>query len=251
MQFVSAESVMRDTLTKRRKKMKNQKERSEESIAISIGSYYPTHVPRDLWLVQIVEWLEEPGRCGVDQTDEGGVRYVRHCLSLTGPRKRGSTTARGLDFLPINSRLRDVTNHYRGLELAQEGCSYYELTIPKEFREEMQARIGVIKLRDLLELESSGRANVGPLVELRDAGTHGIDIVFQCHEDHASNFFEETDILTFITGPKPEEMWSSNNDMTQDHEEILYTWHPGPVMSRGTNELTMDSMIKLEVMKND
>lgn len=195
----------------------------------------------------VVERLRE-GRCPAAKLGrQVDTAYTNHCRSLFGPRKRGSTTARGLEFLPTNLPLEDVTNAVEQQGLHQPGCSYFKAVIANVFREDFKARIGVISLRELMELHSD-EVHQNPLVELRDAGSHGIDLVFQMHADHASDFMEDTDHLTFIFGPKPEEMWDDDDDMTQDHETILYTWHPGPVMSRGSNELTMDSMIKLEVM---
>ena len=244
----SEKSVNLDTLDTRREDMKKKEEKKAIEVAVvNLESGYESpHTEHVGWVLStIVQELEEGalGRANEWLDSVGRDRYKMHCRSLISPRRRGSTTRKGLDFLPPKTPLKDVTRHYRQLGLAQEGCSYMEAEIPEGMRQEFGARLGVISLRKLMELEGQEP----PLVQLRDAGSHGIDLVFQMHEDYADEYLVPTNIITIILGPKPEEMWEDTG-VTQDHELITYTWHPGPVMSRGSKELTLDSMIKLEVI---
>lgn len=156
---------------------------------------------------------------------------VAHYEGLRGPRKRGSTSAIGLEDM-ATVELIDITTQVGGLGLAQKDCIYLWGQ-----HKDLDGRVQAMPLRKLMKVHEEACMGVEPFeVELRDAGKHGVDHVYTMHKDWADTFMPRTDVFVVVVG-------------LHKDKPAVFTWHPGPIMSDGSMEFTMDSVIKLEVLK--
>ena len=162
---------------------------------------------------------------------DGPADLASHYEGLRGPRKRGSTSAIGLEDM-ATVELADITEEVEKAGFAQDGCVYLWGQ-----HKDLDGRVQAMPLRKLMAIHADVCMGIEPFeVELRDAGRHGVDHVYTMHKDWADTFMPRTDEFMIVVGP-------------HEDKPAVFTWHPGPIMSNGSKEFTMDSVIKLEVLK--
>ena len=168
-----------------------------------------------------------------------------HYQGLLGPRSRGSSSAIGLEDM-ADVELTDISDEVEKVGFAQKNCIYL-----RGEHKDLGGRVQAMPLRKLMKVhEDICNQGAGtkdsyhylerhrPMVELRDAGKHGVDHVYVLHPDWEDEFMPLTDEFMIVIGlhVTPGKV-----------EQAVFTWHPGPIMSNGSKEFTMDSVIKLEM----
>jgi hypothetical protein len=156
--------------------------------------------------------------------------FAQYYEELSKPRTRGSTSENRLDNIDPFIPLEDVTASITERGLAMTGCTYYRGECV-----ELGGRLGAVTVAEAFE-KGWERG-----IELRK-GRHGLELVYYVHGDWAAEINAELDTAEFhvIVGPVPYGIESL-------YPGIIHTWHPGPVMSNGDDQLTMGSVVKVEV----
>jgi len=161
--------------------------------------------------------------------------FAQYYEDLSKPRTRGSTSENRLDNIDPLIPLEDVTASVTDRGLAMTGCTYYRGECV-----ELGGRIGAVTVAEAFE------RGWGSGIQLR-RGDHGLELVYivhvgLSHHDYYDEGASELDTAEFhvIVGPVPYGIESPK-------QCIIHTWHPGPVMSNGDDQLTMDSVVKVEL----
>lgn len=126
-----------------------------------------------------------------------------HAQSLLGPRTRGSTTNAGLDKLPLDQEVEEMTGDLCA-EVKKPGCRYFRLYAP-----ELHGVLGAITYQTAVQ-----RHGVNG-IKSRE-GPHGPELFID--RPQGSEDANETSWLTIILGPAGEYGFESG---------VVYTWHPG------------------------
>ena len=160
--------------------------------------------------------------------------FAQYYEDLSKPRTRGSTSENRLDNIDPLIPLEDVTASVTERGLAMTGCTYYRGECV-----ELGGRIGAVTVAEAFE-RGWDRG-----IQLR-RGIHGLELVYfiprgglsrHDYDDWASEL--DTAEFHVIVGPTP-------YGITTAYPGIVHTWYPGPVMGRGDDQLTMDSIVKVE-----
>lgn len=135
--------------------------------------------------------------------ESSNAELQQHAATLVGPRTRGSTTTHGLDALPRDRRLEDVTLRLTD-KVRIPGCRYYRCEAG-----ELNPCLGAIAYNVALELFPPDK------IKQRD-GAHGPELYLDL--DALLENLRVTDIC-IILGPPGE---------YEDFDDgVIYTWHPG------------------------
>lgn len=126
-----------------------------------------------------------------------------HAKSLLGPRTRGSTTNGGLDKLPPDTEVVEMTD-ILCKDVKKPGCRYFRIYAPT-----LWPVLGAITYQTACERVGKGR------IKSR-TGPHGPELFIDQPEGPSAE--NETAWLTVILGPAGEYGFPSG---------VVYTWHPG------------------------
>jgi len=132
-----------------------------------------------------------------------------HAATLQGPRKRGSTTVRGLDVLPRDRELVPAPDEWD--DVISEGCAAYCFDAP-----ELEGRLGAISLGDALAEHIPVSVRIG---------SHGVELFIDQPADTMPRCSHVTVIIGQFKG-----------------EAAVFTWHPG--RPRQPAKLTYDTAVK-------
>lgn len=148
--------------------------------------------------------------------NSGNADLIKHAQTLLGPRTRGSVTSKSLDQMnPTIEMVEFQPPKGAGIP----GCRY--------FQAEMQGiggHMGAMSLKKALEngLQVSCRCGKHGYELFVDRGPEGVVML-------------PTDTVTVVLGP----------DETGTMPEVVWTWHPGPVLASSRNGLADETAVKI------